>query len=91
MKSNKQKNLFGKLNDWFRNLILDDVDKEYDGPLPYHKNLAQRKILSNESKKDLMIKKSQSDKIITNNAYNPLLVLDYFRKYLKIIYSVFIC
>ena len=43
MKSNKQKNLFGKLNDWFRNLILDDVDKEYDGPLPYHKKFGSKK------------------------------------------------
>lgn len=26
-----------RLNNFFRNLLLDDVDKAHDGPLPYHK------------------------------------------------------
>ena len=29
--------LIKKFNKYFRDLILDDVDKEHDGPLPYHK------------------------------------------------------
>lgn len=43
MKGNKNKNLFEKINSWFRNLMLDDVDKEYDGPLPYHKKFGSKK------------------------------------------------
>ncbi len=34
---------FKKLNSWFRNIMLDDVDKEYDGPLPYHKKFGAKK------------------------------------------------
>lgn len=31
------------LNSWFRDLILDDVDKQYDKPLPYHKKFGSKK------------------------------------------------
>ena len=37
------KNIIKKFNLWFRNLMLDDVDKEYDGPLPYHKKFGSKK------------------------------------------------
>ena len=43
MKSGKTKNLFKKINTWFRNLMLDDVDKKYDGPLPYHRKFGAEK------------------------------------------------
>lgn len=31
------KEFFLKLNNFFRNLLLDNVDKPYDKPLPYHR------------------------------------------------------
>ena len=30
-------NFLARINNFFRNLLLDDVDKPHDGPLPYHK------------------------------------------------------
>lgn len=32
-----------KVNTWFRNLVLDDVDKEFNGPLPHHKKFGFKK------------------------------------------------
>jgi len=32
-----------KLNSWFRNLILDDVDKEPDGLPNYHRKFGSKK------------------------------------------------
>ena len=32
-----------KLNNWFRDFMLDDVDKPHDGPLPYHKGFGKKK------------------------------------------------
>ena len=32
-----------RLNTFFRNLLLDDVDKTYDGPLPYHRKFGSVK------------------------------------------------
>jgi hypothetical protein len=32
-----------KVNSWFRTIMLDDVDKEHDGPLPYHKKFGSTK------------------------------------------------
>ncbi|WP_417873500.1 hypothetical protein [Xanthomarina gelatinilytica] len=43
MKKSKKENLFEKINSWFRNLMLNEVDKEYDGPLPYHKKFREVK------------------------------------------------
>ena len=37
------KKLFKKINSWLKNLLLDDVDKKYDGPLPYHKKFGEVK------------------------------------------------
>ena len=37
------KNFFKNINKWFRNLILDDVDKEFEGLLPYHKKFGSKK------------------------------------------------
>lgn len=34
---------FKKINTWFRNLMLEDVDKIHDGPLPYHKKFGSKK------------------------------------------------
>lgn len=34
---------FKKLNNWFRDFMLDDVDKPHNGPLPYHKGFGKRK------------------------------------------------
>ncbi len=34
---------FKKINSWFKNILLDDVDKQYDGPLPYHKKFGSKK------------------------------------------------
>lgn len=31
------KAFFLKLNNFIRNILLDDVDKPYDKPLPYHR------------------------------------------------------
>lgn len=32
-----------KCNQWLRNQLLDDVDKVYEGPLPYHKKFGAKK------------------------------------------------
>lgn len=32
-----------KLNNWFRDIMLDEVDTLYDGPLPYHKGFGKKK------------------------------------------------
>jgi len=37
------KSFFNKINLWFRNLMLEDVDKEFDGPLPYHKKFGSKR------------------------------------------------
>lgn len=31
------KSFFHRLNNFFRNLLLNDVDKDYGKPLPYHR------------------------------------------------------
>ncbi|GEM_PF-3214567 len=36
-------NFFKKLDKWFKDIILDDVDKPHDGPLPYHKGFGIKK------------------------------------------------
>lgn len=52
------KEFFKKLNHFFRNLLLDDVDKLYEKPLPYH-----RKFRSKERQKnDLKQKRSNERK-----------------------------
>lgn len=33
-----------KLNLFFKDLFLDEVDKEYDKPLPYHKDFGPKSI-----------------------------------------------
>lgn len=33
-----------KINTFFRDILLDDVDKQYDGPLPYHKKFGPKSI-----------------------------------------------
>ena len=32
-----------RINNWFRDIVLDDVDKEYEKPLPYHKGFGDKK------------------------------------------------
>ena len=36
-------NLLLRINSWVRNLLLEDVDKPYEGPLPYHKKFGSKK------------------------------------------------
>jgi len=33
---------FLKLNNFFRNLLLDNVDKPYEKPLPYHRKFGSK-------------------------------------------------
>ncbi len=55
------KNFFIKLNDFFRNLLLDDVDKPYDKPLPYHRKFGSKERQKNDIKqKRLNEQKQQS-------------------------------
>ena len=52
------KDYFIKLNTFFRNILLDDVDKPYGKPLPYH-----RKFNSKErQKKDIKLKRANERK-----------------------------
>lgn len=34
---------FKKLDRWFKDFMLDDVDKPHDDPLPYHKGFGKKK------------------------------------------------
>ncbi|MDO1500291.1 hypothetical protein Q2T40_09135 [Winogradskyella maritima] len=58
---NKVAIFFNNLNRFFRNLLLDDVDKVHDRPLPYH-----RKFGSVEQKKAKLKAKREIEQIQQN-------------------------
>ncbi|MEM9681325.1 MAG: hypothetical protein AAF901_13465 [Bacteroidota bacterium] len=39
-----------RINNFFRNLLLDDVDKVYDKPLPYHRKFGSVERQKNDIK-----------------------------------------
>ncbi|MBC3846737.1 hypothetical protein H8K90_10135 [Winogradskyella echinorum] len=52
------KEFFIKLNNFFRNLLLSDVDKPYDRPLPYHRKFGSVE----RQKNDLKQKRAQEQR-----------------------------
>jgi hypothetical protein len=47
-----------QINAFFRNLLLDDVDKEHYGPLPYHRKFGSKE----RQKTDLKQKRTKEQK-----------------------------
>ncbi|MFD2725886.1 hypothetical protein [Hyunsoonleella rubra] len=51
---------FKKLNKWIRDFMLDDVDKPFDGPLPYHKEFGKKRNPVERIEKRFDVQKSQN-------------------------------
>ncbi|WP_431107056.1 hypothetical protein [Winogradskyella poriferorum] len=49
---------FNRINNFIRNLLLDDVDKDFGGPLPYHRKFGSVE----RQKKDLKQKRAKERK-----------------------------
>lgn len=52
------KDFISKINNFFKNLLLDDVDKPFDGPLPYHKKFGSKE----RQRADLKQKRAKENK-----------------------------